>query len=433
MAQIPDHPLRYALTNELHARPSPVIPVPSTAVFLAVKQPHSAAARDRAEDRAHLTALLDRFGAAHPAPDANHHACALGRYGLKWENHTEFTSWFSFGPGLTTRPFDPAAFDVFADDWLAAAPGVRMTSILFRLEQMDIDADGQCDPAAMRKKLDEWFVAESLAAVTVLDGAAVVASDFRIDPAGHVRMAVFAHPDTGDRRIGRIVQRLCEIETYRAMSMLGLARARTVSRETGALDKRLSNLIAEMAQGPGHAELALDGLMAVSAELERLEMSASFRFGATRAYEAIVLDRIAALREQRFEGRQTLTEFMRRRWDPAMRTVRAAGDRLAGLSERAMRAGRLLSTQVEVARSAQNQSLLKSMDQRADLQLRLQNTVEGLSVVAVSYYAVGLVANMVMPLAEPAGLGKTAVMAMVTPLVIAAVWIGLRRIRSRLH
>lgn len=427
-----DHPLRYALTNELHARPSPVIPVPATVAFLAVKPVQEAVARDRQLDRAHLLDLLDRHGAAHPAPEATHHAAELGRHGLKWENHTEFTTWTAHEPRLDDRPFDPAAFDVFPADWLDAAPGVRVTSILFRLEDMPM-AGAACDAVAVARKLEEWFVGESLAAVTVLDGSAVVASDFRIDPAGHLRMAVFVRPGTEPRRIGRIVQRLCEIEMYRAMSMLGLARARQVSAEMGALDRRLAALQAGMAAGAGQADKVLDALMAVSVELERLEMSSSFRFGATRAYEAIVHDRIAVLREARFEGRQTLAEFMRRRWDPAMRTVRAAEARLTLLSERAMRTGRLLSTQVEVARSAQNQAILQSMDRRADLQLRLQHTVEGLSVVAISYYAVGLGVNIAAPLAEGVGLGKTGVAAVLTPVVVLAVWGALRRIRARLH
>lgn len=431
MTAITDHPLRYALTNELHARPSPVIPYPGTAVFLALKPAQDAVARDRAEDRAHLVDLLDRHGASHPAPEATHHGCSLGRHGLKWENHTEFTTWIAFAEGLGQRPFDPAGFDIFPDDWLARAPGVRVTSILFRIEEMPL-ADARCDTAALTKRLEEWFVGESLAAVSVLDGAMVLGSDFRIDPAGHVRMAIWVRPGTGARRVGRVVQRLCEIEMYRAMSMLGLARARSVSREMGVLDRRLGDLVSGMARGGQAAEM-LDALMAVSTELERLEMASSFRFGATRAYEAIVHDRISVLREERWEERQTLAEFMRRRWDPAMRTVKAAEARLALLSERAMRAGRLLSTQVEVARSAQNQALLTSMDRRADLQLRLQHTVEGLSVVAISYYAVGLAANVVVPLVEPMGLGKGLATALLTPLVLGGVWLAVRRIRARLH
>ncbi|KPQ06596.1 MAG: putative membrane-anchored protein conserved in bacteria [Rhodobacteraceae bacterium HLUCCA12] len=433
MPPIADHPLRYSLTNELHARPAPLISVPGTAVFLALKPENDAAARDRADDRAHLLDLLNRHGAAHPPSEATHHGCALGRDTLTWENHTEFTSYTVFSPGETHAAFDPALFAVLPEDWLEAAPGLRMTSILLHIVPMPLGPDGQADTAAIAERLAAWFVPESLAVARVLDDAAIVASDFRIDPAGHVRMAVFAHPGAGPQRMGRIVQRLCEIETYRAMSMLGLARARHVSQDMGGLDRRLGALVADMAAGTPRPEQALAALMAVSAQLEQLEMSASFRFGATRAYEALVHARIAVLREARFEGRQTLAEFMQRRFDPAMRTVKAAESRLATLSERAMRAGRLLSTQVEVAHSGQNQALLKSMDRRADLQLRLQHTVEGLSVVAISYYAVGLAANLALPVAEPLGLGKAALMAALTPVVVGLVWLALRRIRRRLE
>jgi uncharacterized membrane-anchored protein len=72
-------------------------------------------------------------------------------------------------------------------------------------------------------RLSSWFAADSLASVWVLEEAAVVAGDFRIDPAGWMRFAVFVKRGTVPGRIGRIVQRLLELETYRAMSMLGLA------------------------------------------------------------------------------------------------------------------------------------------------------------------------------------------------------------------
>ena len=432
---ISDHPLRYPLANELHARPAPVVPVPGSAVYLAVKPTSDAAARSRDEDRAHLAALLDRHGATHPAPEATHHGTSLGRHGLKWENHTEFTSYTAFSGGLPERPFDPSVFDIFPADWLDAAPGARMSSILFHIDRMPMKGRGaaaQPDTQAMAAAVEDWFEAESLAMAAVLDGAAVVASDFRIDPAGHVRMAVFVHPETGARRLGRIIQRLCEIETYKTMSMLGLARARQVSKALGGLDRRLSALIDSMAGDAPQAEPALAALIGVSAELEAVEAGASFRFGATRAYEALVHDRIGTLRETRVGGRQTLAEFMRRRYDPAMRTVRATETRLATLSTRAMRASQLLSTQVEVARSAQNQALLESMDRRADLQLRLQRTVEGLSVVAISYYAVGLAANLVMPLTQAAGLGRIGTMALITPVVIGLVWVLVHRVRKSL-
>ncbi|MGV8952199.1 MAG: DUF3422 family protein, partial [Cypionkella sp.] len=84
-------------------------------------------------------------------------------------------------------------------------------------------------------------------------------------------------------------------------------------------------------------------------------------------------------------------------------------------------------------RSAQNQKLLESMDKRADLALRLQHTVEGLSVVAISYYAVSLAAYAAYPVTEHWGISKGMATAVLTPLVIFGVWFSLRRIKRGMH
>ncbi len=427
MPPIPDHPLRYATVNELHARPFPVLAAPCTAVYVAIKEPVEAANRDRARDRAHLLALLDRHASAHPQPDATHFSGPIGRSELKWESHTEFVTYSAFTPGVSRRPFDPAEAEVFPEDWLADAPGKRLTSVLIRVEVMPDDEN------SVLAKVEHWFVPESLAISRVVDGAAIVAGDFRIDPAGHMRFAVFVRPGTGERRIGRIVQRLCEIETYRAMSMLGLMRSRDLTSRLNVLDPRLTALVSGLDRAEGRPEEALHDLLMISAELEVLAVQFFFRFGATGAYEAIVNQRIEVLREERLQGRQTFGEFMMRRYDPAMRTVKSAEGRLKAMAERAERAAELLRTRVDVERSAQNQLLLKSMDQRADVQLRLQRTVEGLSVVAISYYAVNLAAYALKPLAESVGLGTTGLMAILAPLVLAGVWLMVRRIRTHLQ
>nr|WP_319948348.1 DUF3422 domain-containing protein [uncultured Shimia sp.] len=426
MSGFADHPLRYKLTNELHARPFPSLKAPCTAVFLAVKQPSDAVGRDRSQDLAHLCALLDRHGAPHPQPNATHYSGDIGRHKLKWEQHTEFVTYTVFTEGLSVRPFDPAEFEVFPEDWLAAMPGVRMTSALVRVEK-------RSKSESLRQNLSDWFVPESLAVSDVLDGAAVVASDFRINPAGHMRMAVFVSPETGKRRVGRIVQRLCEIETYKSMSMLGFSRVRAMSPRLGALEGRLTELMAHISGTDEGAEVTLDSLLQVSAELESLIAETSFRFGATEAYETIVNQRIKVLREERHDGRQSFGEFMMRRYDPAMRTVSSTKGRLQALADRAIRAGDLLRTKVDVSRSAQNQALLESMDRRADLALRLQETVEGLSVVAISYYAVSLASYAAYPLASLMGLTKGELTAILTLPVVAVVWWMVKRIRSRMH
>ena len=345
---------------------------------------------------------------------------------LKWESHTEFVTYTVFTDGVSTRPFDPADFEVFPADWLAASPGLRVTSALIRVTPWK-------NKEQTRDDTDQWFVSESVAVARVLDDAAVIAGDFRIDTAGHLRFSVSVAPSTGARRIGRIVQRLCEIETYKSMSMLGFARVREMGRQMGDTDSQLSRLIGDMTSGSQPAEETLQDLLHVSAELESLVAQSSFRFGATAAYEQIVNQRISVLREERFEGRQTFAEFMMRRYEPAMRTVRATKERLDAMADRAMRAGELLRTRVDVERSAQNQVLLESMDKRADLQLRLQRTVEGLSVVAISYYAVSLAGYLLYPLTGVLGLSKGMITAAVTLPTVALVWWMVQRIRKKLH
>lgn len=178
---------------------------------------------------------------------------------------------------------------------------------------------------------------------------------------------VNASADIGTRRMGRVVQRLFEIETYKTMSMLGFARVGEMRPDMGALEERLTHLISNMPGGSVAAEDTLDDLLEISAKLEGMVARSSYRFGATSAYEQIVKQRITVLREERFNGRQTFGEFMMRRYDPAMRTVRSTKDRLDAMSDRAMRAGELLRTRVDVERSAQNRGFAGEHEQAGGL------------------------------------------------------------------
>ena len=426
-----DHPQRYELVSELHARPSPRLVAPVTAVFLAFKEPREAAIRDRGRDIAHLAQLTDRHGAPSPNHGAGHYTARLGRYDLRWEAHTEFVTYTAFAPFHSQRAFDPSVAEIFPVEWQVAAAGKRLTAAIVHVELLPEDM------TQLRLSLDEWFSGDSLAAVWVLEETALVASDFRIDPQGFMRFAVFVRGDCGPGRIGRIVQRLLELETYRAMSMLGLSRARDLAERLSALEPRLGAIVQGMVDGGDGAgrpaEEVLDDLLIAAAELEAVAAQISFRLSATRAYSAIVSERVTSLRESRFEGRQTLAEFMARRYAPAMRTVVSAEARLQAMLDRTERAGELLRTRVDVTRSGQNRDLLESMDHRADLQLRLQHTVEGLSVVAISYYAVGLSGYLLAPAAHVAGVDKGWLTAMLVPVIVLSVWAGMRRVRRRLQ
>ncbi|WP_316016020.1 DUF3422 domain-containing protein [Roseobacter sp. HKCCA0434] len=413
-----DHPERIALANELHARPFPPIDAPSRVAHLAIL------CADGAQVRGHLCALLDRHGAQHPAPDARHWSGDLGRAFLKWERHTEFVTYTLIVPGLDDRPFTSDPFGTMEAGWLDAAPGTVLTSAHVRVERAEDIAAAE---ARATGALAAQFVPESLALSRVVDGAGVVMTDYRVHEGGHARIAVVMIAGVGRRRTGRIVQRMLEIETYKAAALLALPLAREVSGEVAALDTDLSALVGQMARREGREGAALDRLLAMSARVEEISAQSAFRFGAQGAYAALVDQRIAVLREERIGGRQTLAEFMMRRFEPAMRTCESAEGRLEALSSRLGRAANLLRTRVDVGLARQNTELLASMDKRAASQLRLQETVEGVSVVAISYYAVGLLAYVLGPVAGGIGIGKAVLLAVVTPLVALAVWWMLRR------
>jgi len=227
------------------------------------------------------------------------------------------------------------------------------------------------------------------------------------------------------------VQRVLEIETYKQMAMLTLPVARKVFAEVGVLETELSSISKAMADKKANPDKTLDRLLEVSAEVEVLSAAAAFRFSAGRAYGAIVDQRVKVLSEDRILQRQLFSEFMMRRFDPAMRTCQAAEKRLEDLSQRAARAAELLGTRVSVAGAEQNRQLLESMNKRAALQMRLQETVEGLSVVAVSYYAVNLLVYLLAPLTKHYVEDKTVLAGILVLPVMLAVWLMVRRIKAR--
>ena len=425
MAHLIDHPLRHATASELHARPFPHISAPARAAFFAYTSAQNDSGRREAADREHFLRLLDHYGVAHPADTESHFFGQLGEVWIKWECHTEFVTYTAFVDDLSDRAFDGSEFSVFPAAWQADLPGTTLSSTSIRVEE---DQDTQ----SIKNKLEDWFVSESLAASRVLDSAAVIAGDYRMDDNGNMRFAVFVPASTGRRRVGRIVQRLNEIEVYKTMSMLGLMRARALSVELNSVDTNLSALVADLADDKVPAEDNLNGLLKLSADLEGHSAAVAYRFSASKAYAAIVAQRIEVLRETQFEGRQTFREFMMRRFDPAMRTIQALDSRLQDLISRAIRTGDLLRTRVDVERQTQNQELLSSMNRRADAQLRLQRTVEGLSVVAISYYATGLSLYVLAPFSGLIGLSKGVFTAAVVPLVVGAVYVALRQIRKRI-
>lgn len=415
-----DHPLRLQLVNEVHARPPEALTTPVRATVLAMLSGEQAADRERR----HLEALCDWGGTARPAAGATHFSASFGSFRLKWERHTEFSTWSVFRTGAFAEPFADPALNALPRDWLAGLPGELMVGI-------HVAVLGPDSPMPAGGQLAAVFGSETYIGSQVAGGAATVWTDLRIHGDGFSRVLV-ADRSMTVRQAGRTVQRLMEIETYRVLALLALPLARGVLPRIGAIEAGLVELTTSgvTLRGLDDERGALDRLTRLSAQTEQIAAETAYRFGAARAYYDLVERRIGELRESRIEGLQTIEEFMERRLTPAIRTCEAVQARLDGLSQRVARASNLLRTRVEIAVEGQNAELLRSMDRRADLQLRLQETVEGLSVVAISYYLVGLV-GYAAKAAKAGGLhiDPEMVVGLMIPLVLAMVWTGVRRIR----
>jgi uncharacterized membrane-anchored protein len=234
---------------------------------------------------------------------------------------------------------------------------------------------------------------------------------------------------------GRLALGVIEIETYRLMALLAFPVAASAASQLRELEAEAEALAARLADDLGVEDdrSLLTQLVALSGRMEALSASTNFRFAAGQAYHGIVLGRIQSLRETPLPGMQSVGEFMDRRLGPAMRTCQSVAERERGVIARIARAGQMLNTRIELVTQAINADLLHSMDRRALAQLRLQRTVESLSVVAISYYAVALLGFPLAMLRKLwPGFDPTIAAGVLAPVVILLVWLLLARVRLRL-
>ena len=414
-----DHPLRVELNDEAHARPPEALSAPLRLSFLAL---YSDPAQRDAEWE-HLCTLVRRFGQAPPAR-ATHYSADLGPFRVKWERHTEFTRYKFIVAGAAPDPFDPPALRSVPDDWLASLPGEVMVATHAALLPATAEHENH-EAVALRH-----FGGEPLAGAQIAAGAGIAFTDFRIRD-GFSRLLVIDRGMT-PRQAGRSMQRLLEIDTYRLMALLALPVAHSLTPWLNGAERELAQITAALVDSDETTEpQLLERLTRLEAEIESRESAHHYRFTAAAAYYELVQRRIEELREVRIQGLPTFREFTERRLAPAMNTCRSVSARLESLSQRVARATQLLSTRVDVTRERQNQQVLESMNRRAEAQLRLQQTVEGLSAAAITYYVVGLVgyaAKGLKSLGWPVDVELT--VALSIPLVALAALLGVRHVRT---
>ncbi len=426
-ARLAAHPLRAAVLGEVHARPFTPIRTPRRVLHFAFDT-----TGDRGEaDRAALIEFCTQRRLTPPKAHDRQHHIVFGSTGLRWEQHSEFTTYtwelVSGGFPADAVPFHPQAVTIASPMGLLPQPGPLLVAV-------DLHLVAKAHAGAAPEKLSErLFDAASLAAAETGDGAALYATDFQYDPAGFVRILVIDNGLT-PARAGALVQRVLEIETYRTLALLGLPEAQRLSPAVARIERKLADFTEEMRKTEGFEanHRLLDELTALAAELEAGAAASLFRFGASRAYNDIVQLRLQTVGERPIAGCTTWSSFLARRMAPAMRTCTSLEERQANLSTKLARAANLLRTRVDVELERQNSALLQQMNRRTQLQLQLQATVEGLSVAAISYYVVGLFGYVVHG-ANDAGvkIDPAKATAVFVPVAVLLIWWIVRRVRRR--
>ncbi|WP_160003587.1 DUF3422 family protein [Rhizobium sp. 18055] len=406
--------VRARALGEIHSRPYTLIPLPRVIFQVAFLTEANFVA-----DQAILAELSLGQGVPAPASDTSHHTLKWGNGTLRWERHTEFSTYFWDTPALgefgVEIPISP-----FGASFVAPGPFISGVRIEIRPDSEDVsDVIAHFDPTSLCQSM-------------VADSQATVITDFRQDGDGLTKFLILDHGMTDAAR-GMLVQRLLDIETYRTLAMMGLPLAQTLSPEIRQIENSFTAVTQGMKQhARAEADAMLSEITRLAAEVEANAALSLYRFGASRAYYNIVLERVAMLTEKALPGNETLGAFLQRRLAPAMRTCQSVEERQADLSRKLARATALLRSWIDVELQKFNTEILGSMDKRAHLQLRLQQTVEGLSVAAISYYVIGLVGYLAK-LIHNVGIeiAPETLTGAAVPIVVLGVWLTVRRIRSK--
>lgn len=428
----PNDALRIELHNEVHARPPASLQLPALVVFVAVLN----TGVSRQQEWEHLRQLPGQGALALESLNDNFLGLRLEGYTMKWERHTEFTRYTLVQPlpssDAVQSPEDMAGQSVLPARWLRHIPGNTVVAVTMALVHGDLADLTHSGPLIERAR--QWLGGAQVVASLLGNGHSCALTEFQIGKDGFERMLVVAPLGMSPSRAGRISQRLFEIETYRLMALRGLPVAKALGPMLTQAEAALSGVTARLEGKSASDQELLDDLVALAARVERAIAEHSYRFSATQAYYTLVGQRIAELREKVVPGTQTIGEFMQRRLSPAMATVAATSQRLVTLSERISRTSALLRTRVDIATEQQNQQLLEKLTRGQEMQLRLQTTVEGLSIAAISYYMVSLAYYGAKAL-RSAGLAIDPDVAAgaLMPVVLWGVWRMTRRIHAALH
>jgi len=350
---------------------------------------------------------------------------ADGDVSVRIERHTEFVTVTRLRK-LESEPSTWPTSDIAEDD-LARLAGLESAQLVCRIGLV-VASEA---PVELGPRLAGYGFGDT-AASSIGGGSALVCSDFRVRTDLSSRILLF-NMDLNAHRLGRMVRRLLEIETYRAMALLGLPEARRLAPMLAGFDGKLVRLTNRNLATPvaEHKQL-LDEITALSSEIISATAETRNRFGATSAYSKIVEERIALLRETHVPGFQRFGTFVVRRFRPAIRTCEATALRLEQLSSATGHLIDLLQTRIQVEIEYQNAIQIQAMADRAATQVKIQRAVEGFSIIAISYYLLGML-KVTFETLDHAGVHVSPLVMLVSiPIVIGTVCMTVLRVKHAL-
>ncbi len=424
-----DDPQRISLHNEVHARPSQRIRLPALVIYVVVINDGIT----REQECEHLRRLPGQKMLTLEQLQNNFLRLRLQGYTLRWERHSEFTR-YSLVQHLpevaqlgATDP-ELLSYLTLPQGWLTEIPGRTFAAVKLAMVHGELN-----EPDELLIQARKWFGGNPVVASLIgRDEHSLAVTDFMLRPSGFERMLVVMPLNVSETRAGRVSQRLLEIETYRLMALKGLPVAKQLIPELTKAERQLADITAQLENKAASDQELLDTLIALATRIEHATVAHAYRFAATQAYNKLVTQRIGELREKAISGTQTIGEFMQRRLSPAIATVEATAQRMSYLSARVSRASALLRTRVDILTETQNQQLLEKLTRGQELQLRLQSTVEGLSIAAISYYVVSLLLYLAKA-GKAIGLPiqPELLTGLMIPVVVWLVWRTTRRIHDK--
>ncbi|PCI70764.1 MAG: hypothetical protein COB38_06730 [Gammaproteobacteria bacterium] len=419
------HPQHLELQQEIHARPHPIIKSPCVVSHIAFFHSN----KDVSLEYDALNTLARTFQVNGVTPTSNSYFQDFGPFELRWENHREFSTITVIRSANKTGNSNGFALDVFPKDWLSQFPGEAISACHVSIGQFE-------DITTIEQVLGASAKIACNVMQSQMQNPASIWSSLQTDKEGFTQFVINTESNAesnADTQTGRLLLMILEIETYRQMSLLALPVAKNIAPKATQLGQECAAILANIAKIDTSADESklLQKLTNVAAEVERLRASSSFRFSATRAYSELVNSRLDELGQQPIEGKDMLGEFLQRRFMPAIRTCASVSLQLESLSKRLTRASDLLRTRVDQTIAEQNQKLLESMNHRSHMQLRLQQTVEGLSVAAISYYLISLLKIVLHGFSEEFfHVNENLVLVIISPIVLLTIFIIVRNMKK---